>query len=158
MKKKTRLEVLLWSIAFPGFGQYLNGQLVKGTVFVVLEIIINLNSHFNKAIMLSFQWQIEQAINSVNYQWLMFYPCIYLFAIWDAFKHASAHDIPPYSFFPFVLSAYTVTIGIMYSNEITIFGKLFGPVWLPMLFLIPGLIIGFLLSSMLKSIHKTKTI
>ena len=33
----------------------------------------------------------------------------------------------------------------MYSSKVMLFGKLLGPVWLPMLFTVPGVIIGFLL-------------
>lgn len=28
------MEKLFWSIALPGFGQYLDGQFLKGTVFI----------------------------------------------------------------------------------------------------------------------------
>ncbi len=30
MRKTTKLEAVLWSVALPGFGQLLNGQLIKG--------------------------------------------------------------------------------------------------------------------------------
>ncbi|MBU8878855.1 hypothetical protein BGM26_07630 [Bacillus sp. FJAT-29790] len=32
-------EALLWSIALPGFGQFLNGKPIKGIVFVFLEFL-----------------------------------------------------------------------------------------------------------------------
>ncbi len=38
--KYSPLEKILWSIALPGLGQYLNGKLFKGTVFLILEIFI----------------------------------------------------------------------------------------------------------------------
>jgi hypothetical protein len=44
--------------------------------------------------------------------------------------------------------AYFVTIGLMYSPNL-FFGKSCGPIWLPMLSLIPGLAIGFIIRSML---------
>jgi TM2 domain-containing membrane protein YozV len=55
-------EVLLWSIALPGFGQFLNGKLIKGIVFVFLEFLINVNANFNVVIISSFQGEIEKAI------------------------------------------------------------------------------------------------
>ncbi|MEH7549409.1 hypothetical protein V7306_27105, partial [Neobacillus vireti] len=82
MKKMSKLEAVLWNIAFPGFTQLLTGQYIKGVLFVVLEFIMNVNSHFNQAIMLSFLGEIGQAEMVVNYQWLMFYPCIYMFSMW----------------------------------------------------------------------------
>ncbi|MCM3724652.1 hypothetical protein M3226_02935 [Neobacillus cucumis] len=142
MKKTTKLEAILWSIAFPGFGQLLNGHLIKGIMFIVLEFTINVNSSFNQAIMLSFLGKITEAARVVNHQWLIFYPCVYMFAMYDAYKFAEGEN-PRFSFVPFAFGAYFVTIGLMYSRNI-IFGISFGPIWLPMLSLIPGFGIGFL--------------
>lgn len=144
MKKLSKLEAVLWSIALPGFSQLLIGQLWKGTLFVALEFIINVFSHFNSAIMYSFMWEIDRAEHVLNYQWLMFYPCLYMFAMWDAYRSAMPEK-EQLSFLPFVFGAYFVTVGLMYSTKLTIFGIRFGPVFLPMLFVIPGLLIGFII-------------
>ncbi|UOQ91650.1 hypothetical protein MUO14_13925 [Halobacillus shinanisalinarum] len=139
-----QLEAILWSIAFPGFGQFLNRDLIKGLTFLVLEIVINLCSSFNRAIIFSFNGEITKAIEVTNYQWLMFYPCVYMFGIWDAYKY-SHPDVKPLAFLPFVISAYFVTVGLIYSSKIKIMGMILGPVWMPIIFLLPGLVIGFLL-------------
>ncbi|RAS75653.1 hypothetical protein [Priestia endophytica] len=136
-------EKLLWSIALPGFGQILNGKLIKGILIIFLEILINVQANFNEVIILSFHGKIVSAIEQTNYQWLMFYPCLYFFAIWDAFKDAGGGK-DGYSFLPFVFSAYFVTVGAIYSSTLTIFGVLWGPVWLPMLFVLPGVVIGLI--------------
>ncbi|MCQ6282124.1 hypothetical protein [Bacillus sp. EB600] len=136
-----KLEAILWSIALPGFAQILNQRLVKGIVFIFLEFLVNVNSHFNIVILYSFQGNIGDAIEATNYQWLMFYPCLYMFAMWDAYKDAEG-ETPPYSYLPFVFGAYFVTIGLMYSPSLKLGQILFGPVWLPILFLIPGLMVG----------------
>ncbi|WP_428908324.1 hypothetical protein [Niallia sp. Krafla_26] len=143
MRKKP-IEVLFWSIALPGFGQFLNGKIVKGIVFVLLEIIINVQARFNELILLSFLGETEKALSLTNYQWLMFYPCIYFYSIWDAYRDAGGakHRL---SFLPYVFSAYFVTVGLIYSSKVVIFGHLIGPVWLPMLFAIPGVIVGNIL-------------
>ncbi|WP_191565777.1 hypothetical protein [Metabacillus idriensis] len=142
--KTSKLEVLFWSIAFPGFGQLLNRQLIKGILFISLEVLINSFSHFNQAIMFSFMGEIDKAFETVNFGWLMFYPCIYMYAMYDAYKNADGIT-PPFSFLPFAFAAYFVTVGLMYSPKLKLFGFQFGPIWLPMLFLIPGLLTGFLL-------------
>jgi hypothetical protein len=150
MKKMTRLEAVLWSIAFPGFSQLLMRDYIKGILFISLEIIINANSKFNSTIMYSFLGEINKAEAVVNYQWLMFYPCVYMFAMWDAYRSA----MPPeekYSYLPFVFSAYFVTVGLMVSPKVNIFKIHPGPVFLPMLFLIPGLLIGFFLKWLIQS-------
>ncbi|MFY0759385.1 hypothetical protein AB1K32_10940 [Metabacillus dongyingensis] len=142
--KTSKLEVLLWSIAFPGFGQLLNRHVIKGILFILLELLINTYSHFNQVIMLSFLGEIDAAIQTVEFGWLMFYPCVYMFAMYDAYKNADGPS-PPLSFLPFAFGAYFVTVGLMYSPKLKLFGVLFGPIWLPMLSLIPGLLTGFLI-------------
>ncbi|MBM7603807.1 TM2 domain-containing membrane protein YozV [Metabacillus crassostreae] len=149
MTKTSKTEAILWSIALPGFAQFLNGKILKGTVFIFLEFLININSNFNKAIMASFLGQIDQAFQVVNFQWLMFYPCVYMFAMWDAFKDANG-DVAPFSYLPFVCSAYTVTVGLMYSPIVKVNDFLLGPIWVPILALIPGLIIGFTIMKLIK--------
>ncbi|HZG71347.1 MAG TPA: hypothetical protein VEY51_07385 [Chondromyces sp.] len=137
-------EALFWSIGLPGFGQLLNGKLVKGIVFIILEFPINVQSHFNEVIMFSFQGEIEKTIARADYQWLMFYPCLYFFAMWDAFKDAGGAK-GRFAFLPLVFAAYFVTVGCMYSSTFQLFGILLGPIWLPMLCVIPGLALGIIL-------------
>lgn len=144
----NKLEAILWSIALPGFAQLLNRKFVKGIVFIFLEFLININSHFNIMILYSFQGNIREAIEATNYQWLMFYPCLYMFAMWDAYKDAEG-ETPPYSYLPFVFGAYFITIGLMYSSSLKLGQILFGPVWLPILSLILGLLVGNFIKCML---------
>lgn len=73
--------------------------------------------------------------------------------MWDAFKDAGGGQTP-YSFLPFVFSAYFVTVGLMYSFDVTIAGIFFGPIWLPILSVIPGLAAGWLLQLLLLKWHK----
>lgn len=146
-------ERIFWSIALPGFGQLLNRQYVKGIVFIFLEFLINVQSNFNEAIRLSFIGEMETAFYVIDYQWLMFYPCLYFFAMWDAFKYAGGGKTP-YSYFPFVFSAYFVTVGLMISSKIKI-GILLGPIFFPMASVIPGLLTGFIIQkSLLKRSKK----
>jgi hypothetical protein len=138
------IETIFWSAAFPGFGQILNGKLIKGFIFIGLEVLINVQGNFNSAIIYSFQGEIQKAIQVTNHQWLMFYPCLYFFSMWDAYRDAGGGK-KPWSSLPFVFSAYFVTLGLFYSSKLNIFGMLLGPVWLPMLFLIPGILSGFII-------------
>ena len=142
-------ETLLWSIAFPGFGQFLNGEYIKGVTLIFLELLVNVQANFNKVIILSFHGDIEKAIIHADYQWLMFYPCLYSYAMWDAFKGAGGGKYK-YPFLPFVFSAYFVTVGCIYSFKLRLFGVLLGPVWLPMLCLVPGLAVRVILKIIMK--------
>ncbi|MDD2620644.1 MAG: hypothetical protein PHC92_08270 [Syntrophomonadaceae bacterium] len=138
MGNYNALQAALWSIAIPGFGQLVNGKYLKGLTLIGLEFLINMKSNLNTIIISSFHGQTIEAINSTNYQWLMFYPCIYLFAIWDACYDAGGKEIP-LLFLPFTLSAYTGTIGCIYSNTFTINNIFPGPLWM----LLGSALIGF---------------
>lgn len=155
MKKLGKLEALVWNIALPGFSQLISGQWIKGIVFILLEFTINVKSKFNLAIMYSFQGNFDQALAVTNFQWLMFYPCLYFFALWDAYRDAMPVTERE-TYLPFAFAAFFVTIGLMYSPNLTLYGVLLGPVFLPMLFLIPGLLIGLILRYVVIRIHKTK--
>lgn len=144
MKKPSKLEAILWSIALPGLGQLLNGHIFKGMLFLILEFTINVMSSFNKGVILSFLGQVNTAAVEINYQWLMFYPCLYMFAMYDAYKFAEGRT-PNLSFLPFAFSAYFITVGLIYSSKVKICGNIFGPIWLPIISLIPGLFTGFLI-------------
>ncbi|ASK60758.1 hypothetical protein CFK37_00310 [Virgibacillus phasianinus] len=134
-------EKLFWSIALPGLGQLLNGKYLKGIVLILLEFLINVQSHLNMLIVLSFHGKIEEAIQLANYNWLMFYPCVYLFGIWDAYRDDGCGR-KPYSFLPFVSAAYIATVGVVCSSSFKILGVLWGPIWLPILFILLGALVG----------------
>ncbi|API91558.1 MULTISPECIES: hypothetical protein [Virgibacillus] len=153
MNQNNKYEKLFWSIALPGFGQILNGRFLKGLLFIALVFLVNVQSNFHQIILLSFHGSIKEAIEKTNYAWLMFSPCLYIFAIWDAWKDAGGGR-HPHSFLPFVFTAYWATVGVIYSSEFTLFGLLWGPVWLPILFIIPGLATGFLIKLLLLKYKK----
>ncbi len=148
---RAAFEKLMWSIALPGFGQFLNGKIIKGIVLVALEFLINVKANFNKIILLSFNGKINDSVLETDFQWLMFYPCLYFFSMWDAVKDAGGGK-DTFSFLPYVFAAFFVTVGVIFSPVLKVFGIFFGPVWLPMLFVIPGVIIGLIIKKILRII------
>lgn len=148
------IEALLWSVGLPGFGQFLNRKYFKGIVLIALEFIINVKAKINTIIVLSFLGKTEAAVLQADYQWLMFYPCIYIFGIWDAYKDARQKE-SPLLFLPFSIAAYVETVGVIYSRTLRINGVLLGPIFLPMISIFVGLGIGFILRwILLKLIYK----
>ncbi len=121
------LEPVLWSIAFPGFGQIRNGRFLKGVLFIGLEFLVNIYANLNQAIVFSFTGRITEAIQATNYQWIMFYPCIYTFSIWDAFCDAGSGN-SDYAVLPAAFAAYFGTLGVTFSGE-PVFELLLGPIW-----------------------------
>lgn len=140
-KKERRSEILLWSIALPGFGQLLNREYFKGFILIILEFIVNIKGKINVVIMHSFLGEMQEAIDEADFLWLMFYPCLYLFAIWDAYRDASG-GTHTFFYIPFVFAAYFGTLGVIYSTRLTLFGYLIGPVFLPIISMIIGFIVG----------------
>ncbi|WP_224724458.1 hypothetical protein [Paenibacillus vietnamensis] len=136
------MEVLLWSIALPGFGQILNGKLFKGLLFIGLELLINVQSNLNQVIISSFKGDISTAIAHAEYQWLMFYPCVYMFAIWDSYKDAGGGKTP-YVTIPFVAGAYLGTVGVIYSTDFL------GAVWLGISGILTGVAAGLIIKAVL---------
>jgi hypothetical protein len=155
MKKiGSGLEKALWSIAIPGFGQFLNGKYFKGTVIIFLEFLINMKANINTIIISSFYGQTELAVQQANYQWLMFYPCVYMYGIWDAYRDGQEKE-SPLLFLPFAIAAYLETIGVIYSRTLRVNGILLGPIFLPIIFIFLGLGLGFLLRGILLNKYTT---
>lgn len=63
MDRNDKHEKLFWSIALPGFGQILNGKILKGFLFVSLEFLVNVQSNFNEGILLSFHEKLKKQFN-----------------------------------------------------------------------------------------------
>lgn len=131
-------EVLLWSVAFPGLGQLRNGKPVKGILLILLELLINVKSSLNMVILHSFNGDIRDAIGFTNYEWIMFYPCVYMFGIWDAYKDAGG-GTKPYAVFPFAFGAFFGTVGVIYSQ------RCLGAMWLGLCGLAVGISLGMAL-------------
>jgi|SRR5690625_2011804 len=142
--QNNKYEILLWSIALPGFGQLLNRKYIKGILLITLEVLVNVMGNLNKVIVLSFHGRIQEAIEQTDYLWYMFYPCLYFFGIWDAYKDAGGGE-GRLSYIPLVITTYIVTIALAFSPTLTIFGYLIGPVWLPIISIPIGLLLGTLI-------------
>ncbi|WJH33625.1 hypothetical protein N6H14_26970 [Paenibacillus sp. CC-CFT747] len=75
-----------WSAAFPGFGHLLLSKYLRGFVLFIWEVVINLNSNVNLAMIYSFQGKIDKAKDVLDTRWLLLYIPVFLFAIWDSYR------------------------------------------------------------------------
>ncbi|MEH7414354.1 hypothetical protein V7266_03555 [Neobacillus drentensis] len=89
---KSPRAALVWSLVLPGFGQLYNKDYFVGSLLLVLEFLINLKSHLNLVLVSTFNGDILQAHQAVNYGWGLFYPSIYGFALWQAYNSAKANN------------------------------------------------------------------
>lgn len=77
-----------WSALLPGFGHMYTGKVIKGIILLVWTVAIIYFSHINHGIIATFTGKLSKTNEIVNYQWLLFFPSIYLFSIWDSYNDA----------------------------------------------------------------------
>ncbi|MDF9408056.1 hypothetical protein L7E55_06735 [Pelotomaculum isophthalicicum JI] len=57
-------------------------------MLVLLELVINVKASLNLSILYSFRGQFQNASDVANFQWILFYPCLYAYSIWQAYNRA----------------------------------------------------------------------
>lgn len=75
-----------WSAAFPGFGHLLLSKNIRGIILLLWEIIINVSTNLNVAIMYMFQGNFEASIDVLDTRWILVYMPVYIFGIWDSYR------------------------------------------------------------------------
>ncbi|KSU63127.1 hypothetical protein AS034_02405 [[Bacillus] enclensis] len=75
-----------WSAAFPGFGHLLLSKYLRGFVLFIWEVVVNIQSNLNLAMVYSFQGEIDLAKEVLDTRWLLIYIPVYIFAIWDSYR------------------------------------------------------------------------
>jgi len=79
---------LVWSALFTGFGHLYNKKTIKAAMLVIWMVAIIHLSNVSNSIIATFVGDFDLAHKSVDYQWLLFFPSIYTFAIWDSYNDA----------------------------------------------------------------------
>lgn len=75
-----------WSAALPGFGHLSLGSYVSGFLLFFWEMFVNTKAHLNVAILYSFTGRFDMAREVVDGSWLLFYPPLFIFAVWDSYR------------------------------------------------------------------------
>lgn len=75
-----------WSAALPGLGHIHLGHYLKGLLLMSGEIVLNYLSHLNLAIVYSMTGRFESVHDVINYNWLLLYCAIFVFAVWDSYR------------------------------------------------------------------------
>jgi len=159
-----------WSAAFPGFGQFLLGNVFQGYLHFIWEIIIISLTRLNLAIYYSFTGRFALAASVVDKRWLLLYCAGYVFSIWDSYGTAVAlnsfsdladHEgstVPPAA-----ISSYAVNflfrrppwLPAFWSLVMPGFGQLYIGRYLVGLFLLPWWLVVVYRSHLLEAIHYT---
>ncbi|MGV3467274.1 MAG: hypothetical protein ACO1OT_18530 [Heyndrickxia sp.] len=79
---------------------------------------------------------------------------VFIFTMWDEYKDAGGGK-DPYSFLPSVLCGCFVTVGLMYSARVEVFGGLLGTVGFEMLCV--SVVIGIILKELIMAVEHKKT-
>lgn len=89
MQKRAPYAALLWSAMLPGFGQLYNRDFTVAAVLIVLEFGTNIFANLNYAIIHSFNFSPQDSeLTGVNLQWMLFYPGIWSYSMWQACNKA----------------------------------------------------------------------
>ncbi|MFC4184366.1 hypothetical protein [Saccharococcus thermophilus] len=110
----------LFSILMPGFGQIYNGQLMKGTLFIIVEHFHNIFGRINQAIHLDFNGLHQQAVETTNFGYLLLYPGFYAYCVWDAWYNAKPNADKTKTAIPFITGGFLGEIGAIFGNRLPI--------------------------------------
>nr|WP_315990965.1 hypothetical protein [Desulforamulus aquiferis] len=77
---------LAWSALLSGFGHIYNHKALKGMILLGWTVAIIYFANINMAIIHTSFGRFDLAEATVNYQWLLFFPSLYIFAMWDAYN------------------------------------------------------------------------
>lgn len=86
VRRYNPLMVVWWSAAFPGYGQILLNQYLRGILLTLSEKIINTLAHVNEAIVYTFCGKFEMAASILDPRWAVGYLIVYLYCIWDSYR------------------------------------------------------------------------
>lgn len=83
--KRTPWVSIFWSLALGGGGHFYNMQLFKGVILMGWHLVITLTAGVNDALVYTLHGRGDLAHQAADYQWLLFWPSIYLFNLWNAY-------------------------------------------------------------------------
>ena len=114
---KNRFCAAILSILMPGLGQLFNKQFFKAIVLLFIEHTINRLSHLNTGLMLSFNGNHQEALQILNYEYVLFYPGLYVFFVYDSVINTESKYNKNSAFY-FCLSGLVGTFGVLYGRYI----------------------------------------
>ena len=113
-----RTIAALFSLLMPGFGQIYNRQFIKGVIFVIIEHFDNMTGKINKSIQLDLNGFHHQALETVSYDGMLFYPGFYVYAIWDAWYFAKNGANKTKTSIPFIIGGFLGEFGALFASRL----------------------------------------
>lgn len=75
-----------WSALLTGFGHLYNMKAFKAVILLAWAVAVISLGNINQAIAATFNGDFRRAKEIIDYQWALYFPSIYLFAIWDSYN------------------------------------------------------------------------
>jgi hypothetical protein len=87
LDKRNPVMAVLWSAFVPGLGQLYIHRIVTAFFVIIWAVLFFYYSHGLEAISNLFSGEIKQATAVLEPQWLLFFPSLYGFAIYDSYMN-----------------------------------------------------------------------
>jgi hypothetical protein len=85
LEKKNPIVGMIWSFFTPGLGQLYGGSTVVGTFVLAWWIYVCYKAEIVRSFLYSFQGDFNHAAAIVDWQWFLFIPSMYAFAMYQAY-------------------------------------------------------------------------
>lgn len=92
LDKRKPWVALAWSVMVPGLGHLYVHKIITGYFIFTYTIAIMYFSHLPQAIHLTMMGEFAQSSETLNMQWLIYLPSIYLFIQYDAYISAVEYN------------------------------------------------------------------
>lgn len=116
--KGLRVITVLLAIVMPGVAQIVNRHYLKGILFLILEHLINYFAHLNRAIYLDLNGFHTKALQTLSYDFALFYPGFFTLTIWDAFVYATSNPPSNKAAIFFLIGGFLGTVVVIYSRYV----------------------------------------
>ncbi|MFS0861117.1 hypothetical protein [Fredinandcohnia sp. 179-A 10B2 NHS] len=92
LDKKSPSTGLLWSVFTPGLGQLYGGSTVVGTFILAWWVFVCYKATAVRIFLHSFLGEFDKVTASVDWQWFLFLPSMYAFAIYQAYVSVTENN------------------------------------------------------------------
>ncbi|MCM3571399.1 hypothetical protein M3183_25640 [Neobacillus mesonae] len=87
---------------------------------MIFEHFDNMFGNINKSIYLDFNGFHQQALETVIYDGMLFYPGFYVYVIWDAWYYAKAGANKTVTAIPYIFAGFFGVLGAIFSPKLPI--------------------------------------
>lgn len=92
MDKRIPWIAAFWSVLFIGIGHIYNHKLLNGFILMGWGIIIAVKTNLPYILIFTLTGQFERINEVINYEWLLFFPSIYFFSIYDSYSSSIGYN------------------------------------------------------------------